>query len=406
MGRSSRSTGSASSSRRGRSPRSWGRRGRARARSCTWRPGWTGPPPARVALGDTELAGLSERRLTILRRERIGFVFQAFNLMPSLTVTQNIGLPLRLDGRRAAALGGARGRRAGRAGRPPAPPSLAALRRPAAARRDRPGARHPARGRVRRRADRSARHQHRARRARAPARGRRRGRPHRRDGHPRPRGRGARRPRDPARRRADRRDARRRPAPTRSPSSSRTWGAEPMLRLAILSARGRLGTFTGALVALFASAVLVMAGGMHARGRAAHPSARRALRRRRGRGDRAADRRRRPRRPARRARPRELRARRSAGRRPRRPRRDRRRVGAGRARRPDRRRPRVEQRRADALRAERRTRRPPGPTRSSPATPPRSARGCASRPPKPPAPSPWSASLARATPCGGRRRSS
>jgi ABC transporter len=43
---------------------------------------------------------LSERRLTILRRERIGFVFQAFNLMPSLTVTQNIGLPLRLDGRR------------------------------------------------------------------------------------------------------------------------------------------------------------------------------------------------------------------------------------------------------------------------------------------------------------------
>ena len=85
---------------RGRSPRSWGRRGRARARSCTWRRGWTGRPPARVTLGDTDLAGLSERRLTILRRERIGFVFQAFNLMPSLTVAQNIGLPLRLDGRR------------------------------------------------------------------------------------------------------------------------------------------------------------------------------------------------------------------------------------------------------------------------------------------------------------------
>jgi putative ABC transport system ATP-binding protein len=58
------------------------------------------PTSGTVALGDTELAGLSERRLTILRRERIGFVFQAFNLMPSLTVTQNIGLPLRLDGRR------------------------------------------------------------------------------------------------------------------------------------------------------------------------------------------------------------------------------------------------------------------------------------------------------------------
>jgi putative ABC transport system ATP-binding protein len=59
------------------------------------------PTSGTVALGDTELAGLSERRLTILRRERIGFVFQAFNLMPSLTVSQNIGLPLRLDGRRA-----------------------------------------------------------------------------------------------------------------------------------------------------------------------------------------------------------------------------------------------------------------------------------------------------------------
>jgi putative ABC transport system ATP-binding protein len=59
------------------------------------------PTSGTVALGDTDLAGLSERQLTILRRERIGFVFQAFNLLPSLTVTQNIGLPLRLDGRRA-----------------------------------------------------------------------------------------------------------------------------------------------------------------------------------------------------------------------------------------------------------------------------------------------------------------
>jgi putative ABC transport system ATP-binding protein len=58
------------------------------------------PTSGTVLLGDTDLAGLSERRLTILRRERIGFVFQAFNLMPSLTVAQNIGLPLRLDGRR------------------------------------------------------------------------------------------------------------------------------------------------------------------------------------------------------------------------------------------------------------------------------------------------------------------
>jgi putative ABC transport system ATP-binding protein len=57
------------------------------------------PDEGAVTFGDTELTRLSERRLTILRRERIGFVFQAFNLMPSLTVAQNIGLPLRLDGR-------------------------------------------------------------------------------------------------------------------------------------------------------------------------------------------------------------------------------------------------------------------------------------------------------------------
>ena len=57
------------------------------------------PTSGSVALGGADLAQLSERRLTILRRERIGFVFQAFNLLPSLTVAQNIALPLRLDGR-------------------------------------------------------------------------------------------------------------------------------------------------------------------------------------------------------------------------------------------------------------------------------------------------------------------
>jgi putative ABC transport system ATP-binding protein len=58
------------------------------------------PTSGTVALGDTDLGQLGERRLTIVRRERIGFVFQAFNLLPSLTVAQNIALPLRLDGRR------------------------------------------------------------------------------------------------------------------------------------------------------------------------------------------------------------------------------------------------------------------------------------------------------------------
>jgi putative ABC transport system ATP-binding protein len=58
------------------------------------------PTSGTVALGDTELAKLSERRLTVVRRRRVGFVFQAYNLLPSLTVAQNIGLPLRLDSRR------------------------------------------------------------------------------------------------------------------------------------------------------------------------------------------------------------------------------------------------------------------------------------------------------------------
>ncbi|GAA2049667.1 ABC transporter ATP-binding protein [Catenulispora yoronensis] len=59
------------------------------------------PTSGRVRLGGTELAGLSETKLTELRRERAGFVFQAFNLISSLTVAQNITLPLRLAGRRA-----------------------------------------------------------------------------------------------------------------------------------------------------------------------------------------------------------------------------------------------------------------------------------------------------------------
>ncbi|MBD0420543.1 ABC transporter ATP-binding protein [Streptomyces sp. TRM S81-3] len=58
------------------------------------------PDSGSVRLGGTELTELSERRLTLLRRERIGFVFQAFNLLPSLTAAQNVALPLRLAGRR------------------------------------------------------------------------------------------------------------------------------------------------------------------------------------------------------------------------------------------------------------------------------------------------------------------
>ncbi|MFD9392677.1 ABC transporter ATP-binding protein [Streptomyces sp. NPDC060000] len=58
------------------------------------------PTSGSVRIGGTELTGLSERRLTLLRRKRIGFVFQAFNLLPALTAEQNVALPLRLAGRR------------------------------------------------------------------------------------------------------------------------------------------------------------------------------------------------------------------------------------------------------------------------------------------------------------------
>jgi putative ABC transport system ATP-binding protein len=51
-----------------------------------------------VFLGDVELGTLTDRRLTRLRRERVGFVFQAFNLMPALTALENITLPATLAG--------------------------------------------------------------------------------------------------------------------------------------------------------------------------------------------------------------------------------------------------------------------------------------------------------------------
>jgi putative ABC transport system ATP-binding protein len=51
-------------------------------------------------IADTELGTLDDRRLTLLRRDRVGFVFQAFNLVPTLTVAENITLPLDLAGRR------------------------------------------------------------------------------------------------------------------------------------------------------------------------------------------------------------------------------------------------------------------------------------------------------------------
>jgi len=53
-----------------------------------------------VLIGGTELGSLSEKKLTQLRRDHIGFVFQSFNLIPTLTAAENITLPMKLAGRR------------------------------------------------------------------------------------------------------------------------------------------------------------------------------------------------------------------------------------------------------------------------------------------------------------------
>jgi putative ABC transport system ATP-binding protein len=63
--------------------------------------GLDAPSGGTVTIGDTEIGRLGETRRTRLRRERVGFVFQAYNLVPSLSVEDNITLPLRLAGRQA-----------------------------------------------------------------------------------------------------------------------------------------------------------------------------------------------------------------------------------------------------------------------------------------------------------------
>jgi putative ABC transport system ATP-binding protein len=54
----------------------------------------------RASIGGTDLASLSDQELTVLRRDRVGFVFQAFNLIPTMTALDNICLPFLLGGRR------------------------------------------------------------------------------------------------------------------------------------------------------------------------------------------------------------------------------------------------------------------------------------------------------------------
>ena len=57
------------------------------------------PDEGSIRLGEIELSALDDDALTMLRRERMGFVFQAFHVLPYLSVAQNVGLPLALLGR-------------------------------------------------------------------------------------------------------------------------------------------------------------------------------------------------------------------------------------------------------------------------------------------------------------------
>jgi putative ABC transport system ATP-binding protein len=52
----------------------------------------------RVLIGDTDLAQLDDKKLTDLRREKVGFIFQAYNLIPTLSALENITLPMDLGG--------------------------------------------------------------------------------------------------------------------------------------------------------------------------------------------------------------------------------------------------------------------------------------------------------------------
>jgi putative ABC transport system ATP-binding protein len=58
------------------------------------------PTSGEVYIGDTRITSLNDKALTLLRRDRIGFIFQSFNLLPTMTAAENIVLPMRIAGRK------------------------------------------------------------------------------------------------------------------------------------------------------------------------------------------------------------------------------------------------------------------------------------------------------------------
>jgi putative ABC transport system ATP-binding protein len=58
------------------------------------------PTSGEIYIGGTEISSMNDKQLTLLRRDKIGFIFQSFNLLPTLTAAENIALPLRIAGRK------------------------------------------------------------------------------------------------------------------------------------------------------------------------------------------------------------------------------------------------------------------------------------------------------------------
>jgi len=58
------------------------------------------PSAGQIRIGDVDITTMNDKQLTLLRRDRVGFIFQAFNLLPTLTAAENIALPARIAGRK------------------------------------------------------------------------------------------------------------------------------------------------------------------------------------------------------------------------------------------------------------------------------------------------------------------
>ena len=99
------------------------------------------PTTGKILLEGTDMATMNDTQRTLLRRRRIGFIFQAFNLIPTLTALENVALPLELDGISESEAQPASHRTA-RVGRPRPthePPTKHDVRRRATTRRRSPG---------------------------------------------------------------------------------------------------------------------------------------------------------------------------------------------------------------------------------------------------------------------------